>query len=284
MTKKVVLLGMKDLGDQVSDDYLLKEALESKGFCVEELAWDIETDWSQFDLAIIRATWDYHTRINEFIPKMKLIASQTSLLNPVEVIQWNYHKSYLQELTQKGAPVMPTMVFDCLSEEAIHTSFDAFCTQKLIVKPLISANSLNTIITEPGDTEALSVFKESECMVQPFVESISTIGEYSVYFYAGTFSHAIIKKPAKHDFRVQEDFGGTQEQIQPDEELMQAAQKVLKLVPKGTFYARIDFVVYQEEYLLMELELIEPGMYFRFCEGAANNFASAIANWEEMVQ
>jgi glutathione synthase/RimK-type ligase-like ATP-grasp enzyme len=114
-------------------------------------------------------------------------------------------------------------------------------------------------------------------MIQPFLESIHSVGEYSLYFFEGNFSHAIVKKPQQGDFRVQEDFGGTQESITPSDKLMQAAKAVVKHLPEGTFYARVDLLPdSKEDFVLMELELIEPGMYFRFCDNAAENFANAI--------
>ena len=274
---KIALLGMDDMGDQISDDYLLSLALKSKGYQIEEPSWRAQLDWSKFDAVIIRETWDYHLHINEFLPVLKMIeASGTKLLNPLNIVEWNSDKRYLKELESKGVKIVPTIFLDQLNVIDLDKGFDVF-GDKLIVKPVISANSLNTIITEEGDTEALNVFMDEPCMIQPFLESIHSVGEYSLYFFEGNFSHAIVKKPQQGDFRVQEDFGGTQESIVPSEKLMQAAKEIVQYLPEGTFYARIDLLPdANEDFVLMELELIEPGMYFRFCDNAAENFANAI--------
>ena len=274
---KIALLGMDDMSDQISDDHLLSLALKSKGYQIEEPSWRAQLDWSKFDAVIIRETWDYHLHINEFLPVLKEIeASGTKLLNPLNIVEWNSDKRYLKELESKGVKIVPTIFLDQLNVVDLDNSFDVF-GEKLIVKPVISANSLNTIITEEGDTEALNVFMDEPCIIQPFLESIHSVGEYSLYFFEGNFSHAIVKKPKAGDFRVQEDFGGTQRSIVPSEKLMQAAKEVVQYLPEGTFYARVDLLPdANEDFVLMELELIEPGMYFRFCDNAAENFANAI--------
>ena len=274
---KIALLGMDDMGDQISDDHLLSLALKSKGHHVEEPSWRADLNWSQFDAVVIRETWDYHLHIDEFIPALERIeASGTPLLNPIDIVKWNSDKRYLKELESKGVKIVPTIFLDRLTVLDLDKNFGVF-GDKLIVKPVVSANSLNTIITQEGDTEALNVFMDEPCMIQPFLESIHSVGEYSLYFFEGNFSHAIVKKPQQGDFRVQEDFGGTQESITPSDKLMQAAKAVVKHLPEGTFYARVDLLPdSKEDFVLMELELIEPGMYFRFCDNAAENFANAI--------
>lgn len=274
---RIALLGMDDLGDQISDDHLLKSALEKRGFEVSEPSWKADQDWSAFDLVLIRATWDYHLFRDEFLEKLAVIESSgTLLLNSLDIVSWNSDKRYLAELEKKGVKIVPTIFRDSLDSLTLEKAFLEF-GKKLIVKPVISANSLNTIITTREDKEALEVFKEAPCMIQPFMENIKSMGEYSLYFYDGEFSHAIVKKPEEGDFRVQEDFGGTQQEIIPNEELLVTGKSIIKHLPEGTFYARVDLIPdSKRQYLLIELELIEPGMYFRFCKGSAENFANHI--------
>lgn len=273
----IALLGMDDLGDQISDDHLLTSALQQKGYTVTEPSWRSNVDWSKFDAVIIRATWDYHLHVDEFLAKLSLIEkSGTRLLNPLNIIEWNSDKRYLKELSEKGVSIVPTDFQDKLDIESLNKCFERF-GNKLIVKPVVSANSLNTFITEKGDTEALEIFSNEPCMVQPFIENIKSVGEYSLYFYDKEFSHAIVKIPQEGDFRVQEDFGGIQKQITPDDALMETAKHVIEHLPEGTFYARVDILPDANgKYVLMELELIEPGMYFRFCEGSAEKMADHI--------
>ncbi len=272
----IAILQIDDFGDQVSDDHLLVEELQLLGHTVCAIDWRADINWSDFDLALIRGTWDYHLHLDEFIMKMSEISASTILLNPLSIIEWNSNKKYLSELERNGVSIVPTIFHELLDESKLNQAFIDLDSEKIIVKPQVSANSLDTIITRKGDKKALQTFNNRPCMIQPFIDSINTIGEYSVYFFEGEYSHAIIKKPASGDFRVQEDFGGTQEEIDVDEKLMIHSKQAVKDLPKDVFYARVDSVLHGNEYQLMELELIEPGMYFRYCNGSAKRFAKCI--------
>jgi len=120
-------------------------------------------------------------------------------------------------------------------------------------------------------------------MVQPFISSIVESGEVSLFYFGGAFSHAIRKTPRQGDFRVQEEHGGTIVPWQPDEGVVAAGEQVLGAIEEQwpvrvPLYARIDFVdgFDQGAWLLMELEVIEPSMYFRMDDGASARFAKAL--------
>ena len=116
-------------------------------------------------------------------------------------------------------------------------------------------------------------------MVQPFIESILDKGEYSLFYFAGQYSHGIMKTPKSGDFRVQEEHGGLLKSIQPDDKLLEAANKALQTIPEQVLYARIDLVEHQERYKLMEIELIEPSLYFNLDDQAAMRFSIALDQW-----
>jgi hypothetical protein len=116
-------------------------------------------------------------------------------------------------------------------------------------------------------------------MVQPFVPAIIEQGEYSLFYFADHYSHCILKTPKSGDFRVQEEHGGILQSITPSKELLTAAKKALQTIPEKVLYARIDLVQYQGEYQLMEIELIEPSLYFNLDDKAAPRFAKAFDQW-----
>ena len=112
------------------------------------------------------------------------------------------------------------------------------------------------------------------------MQNIIDEGEYSLFYFGGTFSHAILKKPKQNDFRVQEDFGGVNKSIKPSKQLLEASEKVLKQIGQKLLYARVDFVCNEsDEFALMELELIEPALYFRMDKDSPKRFAKVFDDW-----
>lgn len=273
--KHILFLSCQKLDGFISDESLAVEELKAHGFKVSTLPWDVEADWKSFDLVIIRTTWDYTQRPQEFLEKMKLIASQTKLVNSYEVVKWNYHKGYLGELEKKGAKIVPTVFFSYPGTFKLPPDwkFSSF-----ILKPCISASAYKTMIVSREDLESGAYAKElfaGDWMLQPFLEEIKQ-GEISLHYFNKTFSHAILKVPKPGDFRVQEEHGGDIQSYSPAPSLLQEAQKLVNNVPFDLLYARVDLVPYQGENLLMELELIEPALYFRTSPEAKVNFRKAV--------
>ena len=114
-------------------------------------------------------------------------------------------------------------------------------------------------------------------MAQPFIPGIVEPSEYSLFYFGGRFSHAVVKRPGAGDFRVQEEHGGIIEAISPSRELLSAAEKVIAALPHRILFGRVDLVRLPDDSLaLMEIELIEPSLYFPFAPEAADRFAMAI--------
>jgi hypothetical protein len=150
------------------------------------------------------------------------------------------------------------------------------------VKPTVGANADDTfrISSQDADTDrdrALGVFAQRELMVQPFVDSIVSTGEYSLFYFAGEYSHSILKTPKTSDFRVQEEHGGVIRAIAPSDELVQAATRVMRALDEVPLYARVDLVRLPDGTLaLIELELIEPSLYLSYDSAAPERFADAL--------
>lgn len=283
--KKCAILTMDTLDEFVAYDKLLDQPMADCGWQASHISWrKTNVDWSQFDAVIIRSTWDYQQDAKAFMQVLKEIESKTILLNSLKIAQWNINKNYLREVQQKGAKIIPTIWLEEFDFEPVKSYFDYFKTNQIIIKPTISANSDNTFWLKKETFEnQKDLLKESlkdrQLMVQPFVPAIIEEGEYSLFYFAGEYSHCILKTPKSGDFRVQEEHGGLLQSITPCQELLTAGNMALQTIPEKVLYARIDLVQHQGSFQLMEIELIEPSLYFNLDEMAASRFAKAFNNW-----
>lgn len=270
--KNIAFLSCQSLAGHVADDQLLVDELEQNGdFKISTIPWDQREDWSRYDLVVIRTTWDYHHRPEEFVKVLKEIEKQTRLVNSSKVVEWNYNKKYLKELHERGVYIVPTVFFRYPQDPLLPSDWEY---PRLVVKPAISANSFKTMILSREDFLEGRYKKElfeGDWMLQPFLEEIHQ-GEYSLHYFNRKFSHAILKVPKAGDFRVQEEHGGIITKYEPNEELLEACSNILAHVPDELLYARVDLVPFQGKLALMELEMIEPALYFRKDPEAAKNF------------
>ncbi len=278
---KIAFLTCKDLDGFVVDDNFLRLAFEARGDQVREVPWDAPTDWSQFDVVLIRTTWDYSARLQEFLEVLKKIeAAGTRLLNPLELVEWNARKSYLRQLQDEGIPTIPTIFHQGVSKGFLTDAFAVFASETLVVKPVVGAGSSRThVITKEIETEELTRIQDElgddDVMVQPFIAEITSQGEISLHFFAGELSHSIRKTPKPGDFRVQEEFGGLIELIEPPPQTLELARQVMNLLSEVPLYARVDLVTDGKQWMLIELELIEPALYFRMDSKSPARFVAA---------
>jgi hypothetical protein len=265
------------------DDDLVHPYLNSLGWTATNVPWNQKINWNEFDLVVIRSPWDYQQHLKEFSKVLAEIEqSRAILLNSFDLVKWNIHKGYLFELENKGVELVPTIRFSELKETDLDKAFARLGSDQLIVKPLIGANADDTFWLKRSEPEnwpkALSTFQNKEGMIQPFMQQIIEEGEFSLMYFNGNLSHTILKTVGKGDFRVQEEHGGGVIPIsKPEEKLFAAAEKAMASLPEKPFYARVDLVrTPQNTFALMELELIEPCLYFRFDENSPRVFAELL--------
>lgn len=282
---------MTDMSELECYDDLVIPHLEQLGWQVTTLDWhDLSIDWDCYDYVIVRSTWDYQEHQKKFVDVLQAIEkSSATLLNPLDVMTWNISKTYLKELEQQGVDIIPTVWSDRFDLAKIESVFRQFDCSEIILKPCISAGSFHTYRLTPQalveQAEQLAtVFDNIDFMVQPFIENILSAGEFSLFYFNGELSHSIVKQPKQGDFRVQEEFGGDIRLIEAPIALRQVAEKVLKKIQETLLYVRVDMVQHEGKYLLMELELIEPSLYFNLDEGSAKRFALALDNFANPVQ
>lgn len=285
--KKVVFLTMDSLNGFVCYDDLLIEPLNKIGWSVEKISWRKENvNWNEYDAVIVRSAWDYQSDPLKFISVLEDInRSNIHLENDLSVLKWNMNKSYLRDLEQKGILIPDTIWEKNLSAQNINDYFKKLNTDEIIIKPNISGNADYTYRLKRDDlnhsaAELSRIFKSREFMVQPFMKNIIDEGEYSLFYFGGKYSHAIIKKPKKKDFRVQEEHGGILKSVDPTAQQLNTAKGILSNIEPMPLYARVDFVrTSDNNFALMELELIEPSLYFNMDPKSPERFANIFDNW-----
>ncbi len=280
--KRCAFLSMDSLEDFFSYDQMLFEPLKTVGWLAEEVSWrKPDVDWNNYDAVVIRTTWDYQDDVEGFMACLQRIeASSAQLQNSLKIVEWNISKSYLKDLQNQGINIVPTLWFDSFSLSEIRAGFDYFNSPQLVIKPLISANADHTyrltpesLVQQADDLKA--IFASREFMLQPFLNGIVDEGEYSLFYFAGHYSHSILKQPESGDFRVQEEHGGRLSSIQPCEDMLTTARHSLAALPEDVLYARIDLVRHKKEFVVIEIELIEPSLYFNMDSDSPQRFVDA---------
>jgi glutathione synthase/RimK-type ligase-like ATP-grasp enzyme len=280
--RRCAFLTTDDLHGFVSDDELAYGPLERLGWQVESVPWrTANVDWGGYQAVAIRTTWDYQKSPEEFLAVLERIErSGARIENSLDLVRWNIDKSYLRDLEARGVPIVPTVwgsELGPLSERAVLERLNA---NEIVVKPLIGANADMTYrLTRgsPGWREAAAALNSRGYLAQPFLRSVVTEGEYSLIYFDGGFSHALLKTPRTGDFRVQEEHGATIRAVAASAPLQAAGARALAALARVPLYARVDLVrIGKDAFAVMEFELIEPSLYLRMDEGAAERFGRAI--------
>jgi glutathione synthase/RimK-type ligase-like ATP-grasp enzyme len=263
-------------------DRLAADGLERRGSTVSAIPWSAACDWNRFDAVVLRATWDYYKRPAEFRDWLqRLDEHEVSLWNPARLAAWNMHKGYLRELERQGLRVVPTA---WIPPSASNGSLAGLVQERrwrdVVVKPAVSANANETwrtaLVTEEDEVRFREMVAGGEVMVQPVIDSLVRDGELSFVFLGGEFSHAVLKRPASGDFRVQSLHGGTVQRVEAPAEWVEQAATVLEAVTGPWLYARVDGCIVDGRFLLVELEMLEPDLFFNLAPEAAARFAEGL--------
>lgn len=268
------------------EDNLVKQALEKNGLKVFRTNWDNpDFDWTTTNSIIFRTTWDYFDRYTEFSAWLNKVSKQTQLINCEELIRWNIDKHYLQDLKNKGVNVVETHFVNKGETKSLQELIKKLDYNDFVLKPVVSGAARHTYkINNTQISKYEHIFKQLICnedlMLQPYLHNITTKGEVAYMIFGGSYSHAILKQAKKGDFRVQDDFGGTIKTYTPSLDEIKFAENVVANVNPNPFYARVDVVWDNNNSLaLAELELIEPELWFRKSEHAANKLANILVKY-----
>ncbi|MFT7381081.1 MAG: glutathione synthase/RimK-type ligase-like ATP-grasp enzyme, partial [Roseivirga sp.] len=267
----------------LTEDGLVVEAFERKGLTVGRKSWsDKEFDWSKTKMVLIRSTWDYFDRYEEWQNWLTVVSSQTRLINPIETVRWNMDKHYLGDLKARGVNIPETIYIETGSQTTLAALHETTGWQETILKPCVSGASRHTYklnLNNLGEHEAIfqELIAQEAFMLQPFQKNVVEKGEISMMVMGGQVTHAVLKIAKPGDFRVQDDFGGTVHDYKPNEEEMAFAEKAVAACQPTPYYARVDVIRdNNDELAIIELELIEPELWFRLMPSAAQVLADSI--------
>jgi glutathione synthase/RimK-type ligase-like ATP-grasp enzyme len=271
-----------NLDELFEEDNLLIRGFETHNFRASPVVWSDSTiDWNQFDLALIRSTWDYLDASEHFLNVLsKIESSSCKLFNPLSVVSWNMDKHYLLELAKQGVQIIPTFMMSQVELDTLHKLFVENQWKTVILKPAIGLAASNTYRIPLNQLEnVLARIKadqsHSEYLIQPFIESITTEGEWSFIYFNRQLSHVLLKKPAPNDYRVQGIYGGTIQASEPYSHDLLQAEAVLDRLPLDILYARLDFVRVGDQLSVMEVELIEPIFSFNLVPESIERLVNA---------
>ncbi len=234
-----------------------------------------------YDLIVPLVAWGYHNTPDEFRAALQTLPGR--LLNPADIIAWNVDKRYLKDLAEAGVRIIPTVFLDRLTPEAIEQARGDF-GDALVLKPVFSAGAKNTLVWRAGETVAFDALEgkagppDGEAMIQPFMPAIQSEGEWSLLYFGGAFSHAVLKTPQPGDFRSQPDYKAHLRALPPPPEALALADAAIDYVGRDRLlYARADMVRHIDGgFCLMELELIEPDLYLSYDLEATMRFKDAV--------
>jgi glutathione synthase/RimK-type ligase-like ATP-grasp enzyme len=279
--------GAYDTTTVESEDDKLLDFLKEKGLIVEKLIWnDQHVNWENYSLAILKSPWDYFDLIEDFYKWLNhLEDKKVRLLNPIDVVRWNANKQYLEEIEAAGLKITPSFFIQNKESINLNQFFEEFNTSKLIVKPCVSGGAKNTFKVTIDNVDEVNqklnqLIQEEDFIIQPFLPEILESGEWSFVFFNGIYSHSLIKQAKPGDFRVQPAHGGSVHPQKPNEDLIAMAQQYVTLFAKDCLYARVDGTFVNGDFLLMELELIEP---FLFLNTDLQNYENYYKALKELI-
>ena len=291
MALRIALVTAKAARDLDDDLPPLLDALRQRGHDVALPDWDdADVRWSDFDIALLRSTWDYSQRLPEFLGWASRIATQTTLLNPLSVIRWNTDKHYLHDLEKAGVAIVPSAFIEPGQDAASHidTFLAQYACDEFVVKPAVGAGSRDAqryarAQRDEAVTHARRLLDaQRSVLLQPYLDRVDEYGETALIYFDGRFSHAIRKGPL-----LQRNEGPTRALFAAEHISARAptaaeralADKVLSSLPfaETLLYARVDVIQNADGHpVVLELELTEPSLFFAHAMGSADRLANAI--------
>ena len=251
-------------------------ALAEAGVAVDARPWTDAGALGAHDVVLPMVAWGYHERPDAWHALLdRLEREARAVLNPVATLRWNSDKAYLEQLTAAGVHTIPTRAIAAIDEAALEAA-RAELGDQLVIKPPVSAGAFGTHRLDPGDPLPDSA-RGKPTLVQPYLRSVTDEGEYSLLFFGGRFSHALVKTPAAGDYRVQPQFGGREQATVSPDGAVALAEAALAAAPEPPAYARVDLLRDNDGALaIIELELIEPALWLELAPDRGASFATAI--------
>jgi glutathione synthase/RimK-type ligase-like ATP-grasp enzyme len=263
-----IALATYELITETDEDLKLAAFLSDKGIHTALEVWnDRRVDWKQYDAVIIKSTWDYHEKLTDFHEWIdQLTRDHVTVINPPNAIKSNSDKQYLLKIQAQGFPVVPSRLLSKEMDFDLLQYFDTFQTDELVVKPCVSLGAQNVFKLSKKEVNALQtklkdLLVVGNYLIQPLIEEMKTEGEWSLIFFNGAYSHSVLKKPLQGDFISNH---GSRSLAEPKVAYIDVAKLFVERFASDCLYVRVDGVVAEGNFLLMELELIEPYLYLSY--------------------
>jgi glutathione synthase/RimK-type ligase-like ATP-grasp enzyme len=270
----------------LKEDRLVMDGLDKLNLRTIKKDWnDNNFNWSSTKSAIFRSTWDYFDQFSNFRNWLELVKEQCYLINPYEQINWNLDKHYLLDLQKLDLPIVESVFVSKKTQLNLETISKSKNWKDIVIKPTISGAARHTYHLKNHEIKKfqdkwLSLTNNEDFLVQEFQKNILSTGEIAVMIFGGEYSHSVLKKAKKGDFRVQDDFGGSVEKIIPSLEIIELAEKTVQSLKTMPLYARVDIIFDNgSNPVISELELIEPELWFRFKEESAYKLAEIVKDF-----
>ena len=279
---KIALLTCQKLPNLLESESQLIPEFAKYNIIAQAAIWNDKTiNWQNFDILIFRNTWDYYEKQIEFdlwLSEIENLGIKT--LNSIAIINQNKHKFYLRDFEKLGIKIIPTIFIDKTNDLNLASNIPSHW-QQAVLKPAYSAGSYQTKLFAINNIQEINqeykpIANQKELLLQQFMPEIKTLGETYFIFFNKQFSHAVNKKPINDDFRIQQQFGGIYKLVQPNLEIIKEAQKIVNFFPDNLLYARVDAIIKDHELYLMEVECLEPDLYFDLAENSIQKFVEAI--------
>jgi glutathione synthase/RimK-type ligase-like ATP-grasp enzyme len=272
-------ISYRDLPALDPDDRLAADILEDRGFSVCAAVWDDPAvDWRTRGVCVLRSTWDYHLRYPQFMQWAESVAAATQLYNPIALVRWNSHKSYLKDLNERGVPIVPTRWLRQGERVDIARLLSQMGRNRAVAKPAVGLATYGVKLVDASPASQAYVnelVQGSDVMVQPYQASVDTYGERALVFIGGTYSHAARKTafqalaPAGHAGETPIEATGPE---------IAVAVAAMNALPEPALYARVDLVTDDAgQPVVIEMELVEPTLFLGMHPRAATRFADALA-------
>lgn len=264
------------------DDAVAARVLEARGCSVSPVVWNAGFDPSAFDALVIRSPWDWYKHRKAFRSFVAGLASApVRVFNPPAMLERFADKTYFRHLDGLGVDTVPTAFFTPARLDDVAGVLAERGWRRAVLKPSFTANAYGAQRFDVAEVDRVVELAkqhevDSEWMLQPYIEGIEREGEWSLVFFAGRFSHAVRKLPKGGDFRVQPDHGGSSGLAEAPASIVAASQRVVDVAVPDALYARVDGVVHEGRWCVMELEVVEPELFFRHEPLAAVRFADAL--------
>jgi len=268
-----------ELRDLYPDDRLLLNILRNKGYKCRALVWDDPNiDWDLVRISILRSAWDYHLKYDMFLKWLNLVSDRTKLVNSAELACWNINKRYLQVIEKNGLPVIPTIYLENRQKVDILSIMKERDWQDIIVKPAIGLSAYGVKRIDGTKTSIIdgrqhveNLLENGDVLVQPYFHSVENYGERNLIFIAGEYSHCVRK------MRFQATEKASDKLVEVNTVELVLARKILESISPQPFYARVDLLQDPDNQpCLVELELVDPNLFFSLHQPAVENFANGI--------